>query len=62
MRVLEQGREWKLPGFLYADDLLCGESVEVLRTRMGRFAEICNRRGLIVNAGKNKVMVLNGEE
>ena len=29
---------------------------------MGRFAEVCRRRGLKVNAGKSKVMVLNGEE
>ena len=28
---------------------------------MGRFAEVC-RRGVKVNAGKTKVMVLNGEE
>ena len=28
----EEGREWRLPGFLYADDLvLCGESEEDLR-------------------------------
>ena len=27
-----------------------------------RFAEVCRRRGLKVNAGKSKVMVLNGEE
>ena len=26
VRFLEDGREWKLPGLLYADDLvLCGE-------------------------------------
>ena len=29
---------------------------------MGRFVEMCKRRGLKVNAGKSKVMVLNGEE
>ena len=28
----------------------------------GRFAEVCRRRGLKVNACKSKVMVLNGEE
>ena len=29
---------------------------------MGRFVEVYRRRGLKVNAGKSKVMVLNGEE
>ena len=29
---------------------------------MGRFAEVCRRRGLKVNVGKNKLMVLNGGE
>ena len=29
---------------------------------MGRFAEVCRRRGLKVNAGKSKVMVLNREK
>ena len=40
---------------------LCGESEEDLRAMVGRFVEVC-RRGLKVNAGKSKVMVLNGEE
>ena len=45
---------------LYADDLvLCGESEEYLRAMVGRFAEVCRRRVLEVNAGKSKVMVLN---
>ena len=29
---------------------------------VGRFAEVCRRRGLNVNAGKSKVIILNGEE
>ena len=29
---------------------------------MGQFAEVCRRRGMKVDAGKSKVMVLNGEE
>ena len=29
---------------------------------VGQFAEVCRRRGLKVNAGKSKVMVLNGDE
>ena len=29
VRFIEQGREWRLPGLLHADDLiLCGESEE----------------------------------
>ena len=40
---LEDGRrEWRLPGLLYADDLvLCGESEEDLRVMVGRFIEVC---------------------
>ena len=29
---------------------------------VGWFAEVCRRRGLKINAGNSKVMVLNGEE
>ena len=48
---------------MYADDLvLCGESEEDLRAMVGRFVEVCKRRGLKVNACKIKVMILNGEE
>ena len=58
----EEGREWRLSGLLYADDLvLWGESEENLRVMVGRFAEVC-RRCLKDNAGKSKVMVLGGEE
>ena len=60
---LENRREWRLLGLLYADDLvLCDESEENLRVMVGRFAEVCKRRGLKVSARKSKVMVLNGEE
>ena len=63
VRFLEEGREWRLLGLLYTDDLvLCGVSDEDLRVMVGRFVEVCKRRGLKVNAGKSKVMVLNGEE
>ena len=52
-----------MPGLLYADGLVvCGESAEDLRVMVGWFDEVCRRRGLKVNAGKSKVMVLNGEE
>ena len=51
VRLLEQGREWRLPDLLYADDLvLYGESKEDLKVIMGRFVEVCKRRGQ-VNAG-----------
>ena len=50
-------------GLLYVNDLvLCGESVEDLRAIAGCFIEVCRRRGLKVNAGKSKVMLLGGEE
>ena len=38
------------------------EPEEDLKTMMGRFAEVCRRRGLKTNAGKGRVMVLNREE
>ena len=60
---LEDEKEWRLPGLLYADDLvLCGASEEDLRVMVGCFAEVCRRRGLKINAGKSKEMILNGEE
>ena len=63
MSLLEDGREWRLPDLLYADDLvLCGESEVELSVMVGRFAEVCRKRGLKIIAGKSKVMVLNGEE
>ena len=41
---------------------MCGESEEELRVLVGRFVDVCRRRGLKVNAGKNKVMVMKVEE
>ena len=39
-RFLEVGREKRLPGFLYADDLvLCGEA-EDLKVMVGHFVEV----------------------
>ena len=53
VRFLEEGRECGLPGLLYINDLvLCGESEGDLRALVGRFIEVCRRRGLRVNAGK----------
>ena len=63
MKFQEEGREWRLPGLLYADNLFfCGESEEDLRAIVGRFIDVCRRRGLIVNADKSKVMLLGGGE
>ena len=39
----------------------CGDS-EDLRVMVGTFAELCRKRGLKVNVGKNNDLVLNGEE
>ena len=47
MRFLEDGREWRFPGLLYAHELvLCGESEEDMRAMVGRFTEVCRRRRL----------------
>ena len=63
VKLLEEGKEWRLPGLLYADDLvLYGESEEDLRAMVRRFVEVCKRRGVKVNASKSMVIVLNGEE
>ena len=60
---LDDGREWRLPGLLYADDLvLCGESEEDLRALVRRFLEVCRRRGMKDNTSKSKVMIMNGKE
>ena len=47
VRLVEDGREWRLPGLLYAEDLvLCGDSEENLRVMVGWFAEVCTKKGL----------------
>ena len=52
-----------MPGLLHAGDfVLCGESEEDLKAIMGRFVELCKRRGLKINAGKSKKKLLEGEE
>ena len=38
--------------------VLGGESEVDLREMVGRFVEVCRRRGMKVNAGKSKVVVL----
>ena len=38
-------REWRLPGLLYADDLvLCGESKENQRAMVECFVEVCRKK------------------
>ena len=55
----EEGREWRLPSLLYADDMvLCDELEEDLMAMLGRFVKMCIRRGLKINAGKSKMMIL----
>ena len=50
-------------GFLYVDGLvLCGQSEKDISAMMGHVVETGWRRGLKVNAGKSKVILLNGEE
>ena len=52
-----------MPGLLRASDLdLCGELEEDLRVMVGYFVQVCRRRGIKVNRGKSKVMLLGGEE
>ena len=59
VRFREEGREWRLPGLPYADDLvLCGESEEDLRAIVGHFVEMWRRRDLKLDAAKSKVMIL----
>ena len=63
VRFMEDGREWRLPGLLYADVLvLCCQSEEDLRVMVGLFVEVCRKRGMKVNSGKSKVMAMNREE
>ena len=50
-----------MPGFLYVDDLPLYGEFEDLRTMVKLFVEVC-RRGLKVNAGKSKVMLLGGKD
>ena len=50
---MKEGGECRLPGLLYADDLvLCIELEEDLKAMVGQFVEVCRRRGLKVNTGK----------
>ena len=56
-------RDWRLPGLLYADDLvLCGKLEEDMKVMVGCLVEVYKRKCPKVNADKSKMMVLNGEE
>ena len=46
---------------MYANDLVLSDESEDLRAIVGHFIEVC-RRGLKVNVGKSKVILLSGEE
>ena len=60
---MEDGREWRLPGLSYANNLVPSDELEEdVRLVVGQFAEVCRRRGLRVNAGKSNGMVLDREE
>ena len=58
VRFQEEGREWRLPGLLNADDLVLRDELAIV----GRYIEVRRRRDLKVNAGKSKVLLLGGEE
>ena len=63
VRFTEVERERRLPGLLCADDLgLCGNLEKELRQLVEYFVFVCVRRGLKLNAGKSKVMVLKREK
>ena len=44
VKYSEEGREWRLPGFLYVNHLVLRESEEDLRVIRERFVEVCIRR------------------
>ena len=47
VRFSEEGREWRLPCLLHADELvLCSKLENDLNVIVGRFAELCKRRSL----------------
>ena len=55
------GRRGESGDYLAFYLVLCGELLEDMKVMVGCFFEVY-RRGLKVNAGKSKVMVLNGED
>ena len=48
---------------MHADDLvLWGKSEEDLTAMVGRFVDVCRRRGMKVNAGESNLMIISGEK
>ena len=63
MTLSMEGRRWKLPYLLYADDtLLFSESENGLQEAVEVFDSVCNNRLLKVNASKSKIVCLKGRE
>ena len=56
MADLEQRRE------LLEFEWITKKLFERMRVMVGRFVEVCGRRGLKINADKSSVIVLDGEE
>ena len=47
MKFLGEGREWRLPGLLFVDDLVLWSDLKEYRGLIiGHFVEVCKRRGL----------------
>ena len=61
VRFLEEGIEWKLPGILYADNVVLWGELEGDLKVMRHFVEVY-KSGLKLKADTSKVMVLGGEE
>lgn len=52
------GGQWKISSLLFGDStVLLGQSEEWLQWLVRESDDVCKRRSLMVNAGKNKVMV-----
>ena len=60
---MEEGKDGRLPGLLYANNLVLRDDTEgKIKMIVGRYVFVFRRRGLKVNADKNKVIVSGGEE
>ena len=62
VKLIENGREFRVPCLLYADDLaLCSESEPNLRRLVERFGRVCKIKGMKANVDKSKIMVVSEE-
>ena len=60
---MEEGKDRRLPGLLYANNLVLRDDTEGKITMIvGRCVFVFRKRGLKVNPDKNKVIVSGGEE